>query len=78
MIVGELSSVVCFELEAFSEPKALVQGNLEHLFLELGTIGAVAERCGLSWSAVQERLRPTRRWDTKKSKFVKIRQPKIE
>ena len=73
MIVGELSSVVCFELEAFLEPKALDQGNLNRLFLEHGTIGAVAERCGLSRSAVQEHLRPTRRWDAKKKKFVKTK-----
>jgi hypothetical protein len=77
LIVGELSSVACFELEAYSEPKALFKDDLEHLFPEEVTIGAIAERCGLSWSAIQERLRPTRRWDAKKKKFLKFKSQKL-
>jgi hypothetical protein len=72
LIVGELSSVICFELESYPEPKALTQENLERLLLELGTYGAVVTNTGLGWSTVQERLRPSRRWNPKLKKFVKI------
>ena len=58
-------------MEAFVEPKVLAKGDLERLFGEEGTIQGVAGRSGLGWSAVQERLRPTRRWDTKSKAFVK-------
>jgi hypothetical protein len=72
-IVCELSSVVWFELEAFAEPKALAKADLERLFREEGTIQAVARRSGLGWSTVQERMRPSRRWNGKKRKFESIR-----
>ena len=73
MRVGELSPVICFELEAYPEPKALTQEDLELLLEAYGTIGAVAISSGLGWSTVQERLRPSRRWSSKLKKFVKIR-----
>lgn len=60
-------------MEAFPEPRALAKSDLEPLLREVGTLLEVARRSGLSWSGVQEKLRPTRRWDAKIGKFVKIK-----
>jgi hypothetical protein len=54
--VGELSPVVCFELEAYPEPKALTATFLKELQKKVSSIQEVADKTDLSWSAVQERL----------------------
>ncbi len=61
--VGEHRGVVVFELEAYPEPKALSKSDLQRILLKFSSIGNVSEVTGLSWSAVQERLSPSRVWD---------------
>lgn len=56
MKVGELRGVVCFELKAYPEPKALTHAYLRELRIKTGSIQDVAHKTGLSWSAAQERL----------------------
>lgn len=74
--VGEHRGVVVFELEAYPEPKVLSQMDLQRLFAESGTIEAVARRTGISWSTVQAKLKPTRKWDPLKKKFERLKPPK--
>ena len=76
LIVGELSSVVYFELEAFPEPKALAASDLLLLFNRLRTIEAVSSLTGLGWSTTYERLNPARTWDKSKKKFLRIKPKK--
>jgi hypothetical protein len=78
LIVGELRAVVCFELEAFPEPKALRKVDLEALLPDYGSIAALARYLGTNFSSVQERLKPTRKWNPKKKRFVPIKRPKSE
>lgn len=73
--VGEHRGVVLFELEAYPEPKALAQVDLQRLLAESSTMKAVARRTGLGWSAVQAKLRPARKWDPSTKKFVKLNPP---
>ena len=54
--VSELRGVVCFELEAYPEPKVLTSEYLRQVRLTSASIQEVAVKTGLSWSAVQERL----------------------
>ena len=75
--VDEHRSAVVFEVEAYPEPKVLVQADLQRLFGEGGTIEAVSRRTGLSWSSVQAKLKPARKWDRAKKKFVRLKPPKI-
>ena len=74
--VGEHFGVVVFELDAYPEPKVLARSDLRRLFAESGTIEAVARRTGLGWSTVQEKLKPARKWDRTKKKFVRLKPPK--
>ena len=64
--------MVYFELEAFPEPKALVKADLERLLKEETTIAEVSQRSGLSLSAVQERLKPRRKWSPEKRAYVNL------
>lgn len=69
--------MVVFELEAYPEPKALSQFDLRRIFTGGDTIEAVARRTGLSWSTVQAKLKPARKWDPVKKKFERFKPPKI-
>ena len=69
--VGEHRGVVVFELEAYAEPKALSKSDLQRISLRFSSIGNFAEVTGLSRSAVQERLSPSRVWDPALKRFVK-------
>ncbi len=66
-----------FELEAYPEPKVLDQLDLQRIFAEGGTIEQVAQRTGLSWSTVQAKLKPARKWNPLKKKFERLKPPKI-
>lgn len=70
--VGELRSVVVFEMEAYPEPKVLSAANLRENSKDTMTIKSLADRTGLSWSAVQERLRPGRVWNPELKRFVRV------
>lgn len=62
MKVSELRGVVCFELEAYPEPKALSASCLKELRKNVSSDLEVAYKTGLSRSTVQERLaRETKR-----------------
>ncbi len=69
--------MVVFEMEAYPEPKVLSQMDLQQLFAEGETIESVARRTGLGWSTVQAKLKPARKWDPLKKKFVRLKPPKI-
>ena len=56
-IVGELSSVVIFDLEAYLEPKILTRAELLHLKRIYRTTMAIAKFLGCSQVFVSERLR---------------------
>ncbi|MGE0764592.1 MAG: hypothetical protein AB7N80_15055 [Bdellovibrionales bacterium] len=56
MKVDELRGVVCFELEAYPEPKALSGENLKALSKRFRTTVAVAEHIGASQSFVSFKL----------------------
>jgi len=71
--VGEHRGVIVFELEAYPEPMALSQLDLQRLFAAFGTIEAVARQTGVSWSTVQAKLRPARKWDSKRKVFVRLK-----
>jgi hypothetical protein len=73
LIVGELRGVVCFELEAFPEPKALRKEDLEALLPNHGSISVLARYLRTGCSSVQERLKPTRKWVPKTKMFVKVK-----
>lgn len=68
--VDEHQGVVVFELEAYPEPKVLSATDLREISKHDTTIQMLAERTGLSWSAVQERLRPSRVWNSEQKRFV--------
>jgi hypothetical protein len=68
--VGEHFGAVVFELEVYPEPKSLSAIDLREIFSGRVTIQMLADRTGLSWSGVQERLRPTRVWNSKQKRFV--------
>ena len=76
--VDEHCGVLVFELEVYPEPKVLSQLDIQRLFAESDTIQTVARRTGLGWSTVQAKLRPTRKWDSAKKKFVRLKPPKTE
>ena len=69
--------MVVFELEVYAEPKVLSQLDIQRLFAESDTIETVARKTGLGWSTVQEKLKPARKWDSAKKKFVRLKPPKI-
>lgn len=50
--VGELRGVVCFELEAYPEPKVLTNGNLSVLMREFRSTVKVAKHIGASQAFV--------------------------
>ncbi len=75
--VGEHQGVVVFELEAYPEPKILSVADLREISKDDTTIQMLAERTGLSWSAIQERLRPNRVWNPKRKRFVR-KKPKVK
>ena len=54
--VGELSSVVTFDLEAYPEPKILTQDELRRLMRVFGTTIAVARHTGASQQFVSKHL----------------------
>ena len=64
--------MVVFELDAYPEPKALKAGDLEPIYRKLGTIVSVSAATGLAWAAVQERMRPSRRWSRRRKKFEPV------
>jgi hypothetical protein len=59
-IVVEPSSVIVFELEAYPEPKVLVNGELTTLLQRFTTTVAVAKFVGASQAFVWEKLNPYR------------------
>lgn len=64
--------MVVFELEAYPEPKILLATDLREISKDDTTIQKLAERTGLSWSAVRERLRPSRAWHPEQKRFVRV------
>ncbi len=68
--VGEHRGVVVFELDAYPEPKVLSATDLRGISKDNMTIKNLAYRTGLSWSTVQERLRPSRVWNPEQKRFV--------
>lgn len=42
------------------------------IFQKVESIAEIARLTGLAWSAVQERLKPSRRWDPKLGRFVPL------
>jgi hypothetical protein len=66
--VGELSSGVTFELEAYPEPKILTSAELKRLLDIFGTTVAVSKFLGCSQSFVSERLKVIKKNKTKGDK----------
>lgn len=64
--------MIVFEIESYPEPKSLIKADLAPLLAKLGGVSAVVATTGLGATAVQERLKPTRRWDAKLKKFVAV------
>jgi len=52
LIVGKLQGVVCFKLEAYSEPKALSKADLRNLMRDFRSTVKVAKHIGASQAFV--------------------------
>jgi len=55
--VGELRGVVCFELEAYPEPKVLAKTDLQTLMRDFRSTVKVAKHIGASQAFVWAQLR---------------------
>lgn len=71
-IVCEHRSVIVFDVAAYPEPKSLRKSDLQAMYQDAGTIAEVSRLTGLAWAAVQERLKPRRRWCSKLGQFVPV------